>query len=213
MNKESPQTVCLTRHIQAAMLPINARVTLHAGEKARLMESSPDGYVILLNGYTYRVDPADADALGLEPGQGVRETGRENAAAAGQSPPAASEKPAEAKPAAAPSSDRSAKEVEKAVWEELKKCYDPEIPVNLVDLGLIYDVRVEPMEAGGGFRVKVRMTLTAPGCAMAPMIQQDVYNHVMSLGEVQEAEVELVWDPPWNQNMMSETARLQLGLL
>jgi probable FeS assembly SUF system protein SufT len=101
--------------------------------------------------------------------------------------------------------------LEKEIWEQLRNCYDPEIPVNVVDLGLIYDCQVVPMREGS-YRADVRMTLTAPGCGMGPVLQQDVSNRLLSLEGVEEANVELVWDPPWNQGMMTEAARLQLGL-
>ena len=101
---------------------------------------------------------------------------------------------------------------EQDVLSALKSCYDPEIPVNIVDLGLIYDCRVAPLP-GGGNRVEVKMTLTAPGCGMGPMLAQDVQNKVLSLEGVDDVAVELVWDPPWNQGMMTEQAKLQLGLL
>ena len=101
---------------------------------------------------------------------------------------------------------------EKLIWEELKACYDPEIPVNIVDLGLVYDVKQTPLPSGNS-RVDVKMTLTAPGCGMGPTLAQDVQNKVLSLEGVDDVAVELVWDPPWNQGMMTEQAKLQLGLL
>ena len=104
-------------------------------------------------------------------------------------------------------------ELETEIWNQLKTCYDPEIPVNIVDLGLIYDCAIEPMESADGKRIDVKMTLTAPGCGMGPMIQQDVQNKLMCIEDVEEANVELVWDPQWNQGMMTEAAQLQLGLM
>jgi probable FeS assembly SUF system protein SufT len=101
---------------------------------------------------------------------------------------------------------------EKQLWEAMKTCYDPEIPVNLVDLGLIYDCAVTARPAGG-HKVEVKMTLTAPGCGMGSTIAHDVETKVLSVPGVAEAHVELVWDPPWSQAMMSEAAKLQLGLL
>jgi probable FeS assembly SUF system protein SufT len=103
--------------------------------------------------------------------------------------------------------------LEKEVWNQLKTCYDPEIPVNIVDLGLIYDCQLVPQSAGDAFRADVKMTLTAPGCGMGPVLAQDVQNKLMSVEEIDEANVELVWDPPWNQGMMTEAAKLQLGLM
>jgi metal-sulfur cluster biosynthetic enzyme len=90
--------------------------------------------------------------------------------------------------------------------------YDPEIPVNIVDLGLIYDCHIAPLSPGS-HRVDVKMTLTAPGCGMGPMLAQDVQNRLLSLEGVDDVAVELVWDPPWNQSMMTEAAKLQLGLM
>jgi probable FeS assembly SUF system protein SufT len=103
-------------------------------------------------------------------------------------------------------------QLEKEIWNQLRSCYDPEIPVNVVDLGLIYDCHITPLPAGS-HRVDVKMTLTAPGCGMGPTLAQDVQNKVLSLEGVDDVAVELVWDPPWNQGMMTEQAKLQLGLL
>ena len=102
--------------------------------------------------------------------------------------------------------------MEKEIWTQLKTCYDPEIPVNIVDLGLVYDCHVEPLGTDS-FKVGVKMTLTAPGCGMGPVLQQDVQNKLLSLETVDDVSVELVWDPPWNQSMLSEAAKLQLGLV
>ena len=96
--------------------------------------------------------------------------------------------------------------------EKLRTCYDPEIPVNIVDLGLVYDTQIQPMP-GGGSRVEIKMTLTAPGCGMGPVLQQDVETKVSSIPGVKEAGVFLVWDPPWSREMLSEAARLELGMM
>jgi len=101
---------------------------------------------------------------------------------------------------------------ESQIVEALKECYDPEIPVNVVDLGLIYDCKLTPL-AEGSHKAEIKMTLTAPGCGMGPVIAQDVQNRLLSMEGIEEANVELVWDPPWNQAMMTEAAKLQLGLL
>jgi len=101
---------------------------------------------------------------------------------------------------------------EEQVYEALRSCYDPEIPVNIVELGLVYDMQILPLPDGGQ-RVEIKMTLTAPGCGMGPVLQQDVEAKVLSLPGVKEAAVHLVWDPPWNRDMLSEAAKLQLGLL
>lgn len=100
---------------------------------------------------------------------------------------------------------------EDMVWDELKNVYDPEIPVNIVDLGLVYDMRIEPVEAGGN-RVFVAMTLTAQGCGMGPSIAMDARRRIESLPGVEEADVQVVWDPPWNPQMISPEGREKLGM-
>jgi probable FeS assembly SUF system protein SufT len=183
MNTAEP--VLLQRDVEAAVVPTGTRVTLMKGEEAQITQSLGGAYSVVVNGNLFRIDGKDADALGMEV-------------------------PAPAAGASA-GEPRTADELEKEVWEQLRNCYDPEIPVNVVDLGLIYDCQLVPQE-GGGFRADVRMTLTAPGCGMGPVLQQDVSNRLLSLEGIAEANVELVWDPPWNQGMMTDAARLQLGL-
>jgi probable FeS assembly SUF system protein SufT len=100
---------------------------------------------------------------------------------------------------------------EEHVWEALKQCYDPEIPVNIVDLGLVYEVKVEE-ELPGDANVYIRMTLTAPGCGMGPMIAADVKRRVQQIPGVSNVLVELVFDPIWNPDMMSEAAKLTLNM-
>ena len=102
-------------------------------------------------------------------------------------------------------------DLEAAVWAQLKMVYDPEIPVNIVDLGLVYDCRVIDVE--GQNHVDVKMTLTAPGCGMGPTIAADAQSKVMSLEGVKNARVDIVWDPPWNQSMISEEGRMKLGMI
>ena len=100
---------------------------------------------------------------------------------------------------------------EEQVWAALKSCFDPEIPVNIVDLGLVYDLRAE--DVGDGRRkVAVKMTLTAPGCGMGPVIAQDAQSKILEVPGVADASVDVVWDPPWNQSMISQAGRLILGL-
>lgn len=101
---------------------------------------------------------------------------------------------------------------EKAVWDQLRTCYDPEIPVNIVDLGLVYDCVVTPQD-GQGSRVDIKMTLTAPGCGMGPVIAEEAKQKLQAVPGVDEAVVELVWDPPWNQAMISEVGKMKLGLI
>ena len=101
---------------------------------------------------------------------------------------------------------------EELIWKQMRTCYDPEIPVNIVDLGLVYDCKISPLPDIGNL-VEVKMTLTAPGCSMGESIKADVENKVASVPGVAEVRVELVWDPPWDQSMLSESARLELGLM
>ena len=100
---------------------------------------------------------------------------------------------------------------EKQIWEELKACYDPEIPVNIVDLGLVYDVKLTPLPSGNS-RVDVKMTLTAMGCGMGPVIAQQACDRLLTVPGVLEADVQIVWDPPWNQSMVTEAGKKRLGI-
>jgi metal-sulfur cluster biosynthetic enzyme len=101
--------------------------------------------------------------------------------------------------------------VEKRVWSQLRSCFDPEIPVNIVDLGLIYHCGVTRL-AQGGYRSEVRFTLTAQGCGMGQFLKEDIRKKLLAVPGVREAEVQLVWEPPWAQNMISDAAKLQLGI-
>ena len=101
---------------------------------------------------------------------------------------------------------------EKQVWEELKACYDPEIPVNIVDLGLVYDVKLTPLPSSGNSRVDVKMTLTAMGCGMGPVIAEQARDRLLTVPGVAEADVQIVWDPPWNQSMVTEAGKKRLGI-
>lgn len=184
------KTVTLLRDVEATRVPSGERVILAKGEQARVFQDLGDNYTVIVQGNMFMVEGKNADALGIQ-------------------------KPSETTTQSKPQNKLqqfSQEEIEQKVWEALKNCYDPEIPVNIVDLGLIYDCAVEPLKEGG-YKVNVKMTLTAPGCGMGPMIAQDVQNKIISIEGVEEANVELVWEPPWSQEMMSEAARLQLGLL
>lgn len=182
------QSVNLARDVEAAVVPIGTKVTLLKGETAHITQSLGGTFTVVVNGNMFRIDGQNADALGLA----VAEQGP--AAAAGHHP-------------------RTLEQVETEAWTQMKSCYDPEIPVNIVDLGLIYDCHVTALPEPERYQVDVKMTLTAPGCGMGPVLQQDVSNRLLSIEEVEEANVELVWDPPWHQGMMTEAAKLQLGLL
>lgn len=102
--------------------------------------------------------------------------------------------------------------LEDKIWARLRSCYDPEIPVNIVDLGLIYGIDITPDATDNKFNVVIRMTLTAPGCGMGPIIAADAKEKTLSLSEVKSVEIELVFDPPWDRSMMSDQAKLELGM-
>jgi probable FeS assembly SUF system protein SufT len=108
--------------------------------------------------------------------------------------------------------DATAADVQALAWQQMRSCYDPEIPINIVELGLVYECEVLPNEDGTR-DLAVKMTLTAPGCGMGDVLVQDVKEKIEIIPTVREAKVELVFDPPWNQSMMSEAARLQTGML
>jgi probable FeS assembly SUF system protein SufT len=141
-----------------------------------------------------RIDSWDVDALG--------EAGKLAQKDAAYVPP----------PKADPKTPVTKDSVVKAVWDQLKTCYDPEIPVNVVELGLVYEVKVEPHPSGEGFQTDVKMTLTAPGCGMGPVLQMDAVAKLNSIPGMKRANVEIVFDPPWDREMMSEAAKLQLGM-
>jgi metal-sulfur cluster biosynthetic enzyme len=106
---------------------------------------------------------------------------------------------------------KSAEEAEKRAWDQLRRCFDPEIPVNIVELGLIYDCAVEPL-AGGGYKAEVRFTLTAQGCGMGEFLKEDIRSKLLKVPGIRDVQVDLVWEPPWNQSRMSGTAKQQLGI-
>jgi probable FeS assembly SUF system protein SufT len=176
--------ITLKRDCEATLVPSGEKVTFKEGNQLFITQSLGGSYTVVINGNMARIEGKDADALGKE---AVTTDADKNL-----------DVPVE----------------EKLVWDQMKTCYDPEIPVNVVDLGLIYDCKISPMPEGAkGSRVDVKMTLTAPGCGMGPAIKTDVENKIKTIPGVADANVELVWEPQWNQTMMSESAKLQLGLL
>src|ERR1700752_72344 len=184
------EPVTLKRDVEASVIPVGTKVTLQAGEQAYITQSLGGTYTVIVNGNMFRIDGKDADALGLE------------VAAKPASPSPVSHGPV------------TMEQLEKEVWNQMRTCYDPEIPVNIVDLGLIYDCKIQPIAgAENSYRVDVKMTLTAPGCGMGPTLQQDVQNRLLSLEAVDDVNVELVWEAQWTQGMLSEASKLQLGLL
>jgi probable FeS assembly SUF system protein SufT len=184
---ENSNSVTLIRDVDASVIPVGTRVTLQKGEQAHISQSLGGSYTVIVNGNMFRIEGKDADALGFA---------------------------TVTKPATVTGTAQTLEQVEKEIWNQLRSCYDPEIPVNIVDLGLIYDCHVEPMAPDrNNFRANVKMTLTAPGCGMGPVLQQDVQNKLLSIENVDDVSVELVWEPQWNQGMMTEAAKLQLGLM
>lgn len=174
-------TVELTRDCEAVQIPYGNTTTLPKGTPVDITQTLGGNYTIHAPGGLFSVTGKDADALGIQP-----------------APPKAPSAPGQAVD-------------EKAVWDVLKSCYDPEIPVNIVDLGLVYDLAIEATPAGRS-RVNVKMTLTAPGCGMGTYIAADAQQRIMSLDGVEEATVDIVWDPPWHQSMITGDGRRVLGL-
>lgn len=175
-----------TRQVQGLQIPDGNPVELPAGTPVRITQSLGDTFTIMTPwGQMVRIEASEADAIGKEVPE-VEEG----------------------------ESDDEEMDFEDRVWAQLEQCYDPEIPVNIVELGLVYDCTIEEGAAeNGGARVGIKMTLTAPGCGMGPVLADDVRRRLQSLDDVEEVDVELVFDPPWNPNMMSEAARLHLGMM
>jgi probable FeS assembly SUF system protein SufT len=184
--RDNSEQVTLSRDVDAALVPVGDRVKLQAGQQATITQALGGSYTVVVGGNMFRIDAKDADALGEIPVA--------QAAKAGSDVPGTHE------------------EVDLAVWEQLRTCYDPEIPVSIVELGLVYECNVLPAAGEEGWRVQIRMTLTAPGCGMGDYLARDVEQKLLEIPEVKQVEVELVWDPPWTRDLMSEAARLQLGM-
>lgn len=180
------ETVNLKRDVEGSMVPVGEKVTLLKDEEATITQSLGGTYTVIVNGNMFSIAGRDADALGREP---------------------------ELTPAEMAGKAETQEELEKQIWDQMKTVYDPEIPVNIVDLGLIYKCELAELPDGGGNQVDVAMTLTAPGCGMGPTLQQDVQNKILYVEGVDDVNVELVWDPPWNQDMMTDAAKLQLGMM
>jgi probable FeS assembly SUF system protein SufT len=181
-------SVTLTRECNAIEIPAGHSVQLPAGSRVVITQTLGGSYTVQssIYGALYRIAAKDADALGLEVPISPSTT--------------------------TPARGTATAPVEEAlVWDQLKSCYDPEIPVNIVDLGLVYDLGISP-HASGGSRVDVKMTLTAPGCGMGTSIAADAQHKIEQLPGVKEAVVQLVWDPPWNAEMMSLAGKRQLGI-
>ena len=177
------EDVVLTRDVSIVTVPDGNAGTLSKGGIVTIYQALGDNFTVVTEyGQMVRIAGVDADALGKEPNQLYTLQLATNAAA-----------------------------VEQNCWEAMKTVYDPEIPVNIVDLGLVYQCKVTP--TGDGVNdVHVIMTLTAPGCGMGPVIQSDVEKCIRALPGIDHVNIEVVLDPPWSREMMSEIAQLQLGL-
>ncbi len=180
------ESIELTRDVEATVVPVGDRVTLLKGEEATITQSLGGTYTIMVNGNMFRVDSRNGDALGKE---------------------------VELSPAEQAGKADSKEDLSKQIWDQMRTVYDPEIPVNVVDLGLIYRSELKEIEDGGGYTVEVDMTLTAPGCGMGDVLCQDIQSKVLCVDGVEQVDVQLVWEPQWNQDMMSEAAKLQLGFM
>lgn len=175
--------ISLTRDCDAIQIPSGHPIVLPAGMNIIITQSLGGTYTVATPGGLARIEMKDADALGIDPDA-----------------------------AAAEASKKIGGPTEEAVWSQLKTVFDPEIPVNVVDLGLIYDCQVDTKESGGK-AVLIKMTLTAPGCGMGPAIAADARQKILAVEGIEDADVELVWDPPWSQSMISEEGRMKLGLV
>lgn len=176
--------VTLKRDCEAVQIPAGDPATLTVGTEVYITQTLGGSFTVHAPGGLFRIAPKDADALGREVVAGTQ-----------------------VGDAAGGDNNLS----EQRVWDTLKTCFDPEIPVNIVDLGLVYDLGIEPLPSGNS-KVFVKMTLTAPGCGMGPVIARDAQMKLLDLPKVEDAAVEIVWDPPWHQSMITAEGRRTLGL-
>ena len=176
------------REVEGHLVPYGEAVTLLPGQEVLVTQALGGSFTLNVNGNLVRIDAKDADAIGKEIPDNISSKKEEKEV------------------------DLKSELKEDLVWDQMRTCYDPEIPVNVVDLGLIYDVQLNRREEGG-YHVAVQMTLTAPGCGMGPVIVADVEQAIMSIPQVYKADAVLVFDPPWDSDMMTEEAKLELGML
>ncbi|MGY1459665.1 MULTISPECIES: putative Fe-S cluster assembly protein SufT [unclassified Luteimonas] len=182
MYSRNSEPVRLDRDCDAVLVPQGDEVTLPAGSVGYITQALGGSFTVFVEGNLFRIAGRDADAIGKEPPEALQlDEGADDAA------------------------------VERLVWSQMRTCFDPEIPINIVDLGLVYEANVIHREDGNR-QVEVRMTLTAPGCGMGDILVDDVRSKIEMIPTVVEADVELVFDPPWTRHMMSEAARLETGM-
>jgi len=180
------QMLTTNRDIDAILIPLGTPVIIPEGAQVAITQELGGSYTVSVNGNLARVEGKDADGLGL--------VDKDTSGA----------EPEEVKTASGPVD-------EKLLWDSLRTVYDPEIPVNIVDLGLVYDVHTVDTDEGGN-AVEIIMTLTAPGCGMGPFIVDDVRAKILDVDNVTDVHVDLVFDPVWDRAMMSDEAKLQLGM-
>ena len=180
---DSNEPFSLSRDVRAVVIPAGEELQLRAGTSGFITQALGGSFTVYVEGNLFRIAGSDADALGKEP----------------VPPPAIPE-------------NATDKDIEDVIWQQLKTCFDPEIPINVVDLGLIYRLDVSS-STDGQRSVSIDMTLTAPGCDMGEILVQDAQEKIAVIPTVADVRVELVFDPPWNQSMMSDEARLQTGLM
>lgn len=179
------EEIKLSREVNAIQIPSGDTLTLPAGTAVFITQRLGGTFTVATSQGLARISSQDADALGVNPEE-------------------------EAKKHAEVIRLKDAP-LEEQVWNQLKGVYDPEIPVDIVNLGLVYDCIIE--EAAGKKTVAVKMTLTAPGCGMGPVIAADAQAKIMTIDGIDDARVELVWDPAWNQEMISEEGKMKLGMI
>jgi len=176
------QTLPLQRDVEAISIPFGKTVTLPEDSIVGVMQAKGSSVSVGFEGRLYLIEGAHLDALGLE-----------------------------ALPRPTLPETASEEEIERFVWDQLRTCFDPEIPVNIVDLGLVYGCRIERLLSGERM-VTIRMTLTAPGCGMGDVIAADARNKILGAPQISKVHTEIVFDPPWSREMMSDEAKLELGM-
>jgi probable FeS assembly SUF system protein SufT len=182
MYSHTSQPCTFQRDCEVVLIPNGDRVTLPAGTVGYITQALGGSFTVFVDGNLFRIAGTDADAIGRTPVM----------------PPSLPD-------------DATEEDVERLLWDQMKTVYDPEIPVNIVDLGLVY--RCEMRQGVDGLReVDVEMTLTAPGCGMGDILVDDVRSKLELVPTIGRVNVELVFDPPWNHSMMSEVARLETGM-
>lgn len=176
------QEMPLQRDVEAISIPFGKSVTLTEDSVVSVMQAKGSTVSVAFEGRLFLIEGSDLDALGLEP-----------------------------VPRPTLAEDASEEEIEQFVWDQLRTCFDPEIPVNIVDLGLVYGCRIEHLLSGERI-VTIRMTLTAPGCGMGDVIAEDARRKILGAPQISKVHIETVFDPPWSREMMTEEARLELGM-